>query len=236
MWVIDLDGVVWKGKEPIWDNVEALKKLKGEKVFLTNNSTRARWEVEERLKELGLEGKVITSGYVASKFLKRKGIAKVLPVGEAGLCEELVEAGLRLTYDPEKAEAVVVGLDRSADYWKLSLASKAIARGALFVATNEDKTFPTEEGLYPGAGALVEFLKTSTGREPVVVGKPSKTMLEEATGGRKAIVVGDRLETDIKMALDAGMEAILVLTGVTKEVKEIPPGVRVVRTLKELMM
>ncbi len=236
LWVIDLDGVVWRGKEPIWDNVEALRKIKGEKVFLTNNSTKARWEVEERLRELGLEGKVITSGYVASRYLREKGIKKVLPIGEAGLCEELVEAGLKLTFDPEKAEAVVVGLDRYADYQKLSLGMRAIMNGALFVATNTDRTFPTEEGLYPGAGALVEFLKASTGREPIVVGKPSKIMLYEATQGRKAIVIGDRLETDIKMALEAGMEAVLVLTGVTKEVKEVPPNVKVVRTLKELMM
>ncbi len=236
LWVVDLDGVVWRGNEPIWENVEALKKLDGEKVFLTNNSTRARWEVEERLRKLGLEGRVITSAYVAAKFLKREGVTKVLPVGEVGLCEELVEVGLKLTYEPAKAEAVVVGLDRTADYWKLSVASKAIMRGAMFVATNTDRTFPTEEGLYPGAGAFVEFLKASTGREPIIVGKPSKIMLEEATRGRKAIIIGDRLETDIKMALDAGMEAILVLTGVTREPKEVPPGVKVVKTLRELMM
>ena len=234
-WIIDLDGVVWKGKEIIWDNVEAIKKLKGKKVFLTNKAT-SRWEVKKRLSALGLEGEVVTSAYVAATFLKERGVEAAFAVGPLGLYEELSLAGVHPTEEEELAEAVVVGLDVFATYDKIAKAASIVRSGKLFVATNADKTYPTERGLMPGAGSLVEAIRVASGVEPVVVGKPSKVTFQVASGGEEAIVIGDKVETDMKMALENGARGVLVLTGVTKEPpKDLPKEIKVVRTLKELL-
>ncbi|ABU81831.1 HAD-superfamily hydrolase, subfamily IIA [Ignicoccus hospitalis KIN4/I] len=235
-WIIDLDGVVWKGKEIIWENVDAIKKLEGKKVFLTNKAT-SRWEVSRRLKEIGLEGEVVTSAYIASQFLKKRGVESAFAVGPSGLAEELVMAGIHLTEDEDLAQAVVAGLDAFLTYDKVARAASMIRKGALFVATNTDKTYPTERGLMPGAGSVVEAIRVASGKEPVVVGKPSRHAFEVASGGeRDVIVIGDKMETDMKMALENGARGILVLTGVTREPpKEVPQGVTVVKTLKEVL-
>ncbi|MCE4624633.1 MAG: HAD-IIA family hydrolase [Desulfurococcales archaeon] len=246
--IVDLDGVLWRGSKLIEGNVKALSHLAREGariVFLTNNSTKSRRSYAMRITEiLGVrvgEDQVVNSGYSAATWLKRNhGCLKVLPVGGVGLVEELVKA-CHLPLEPEewyRAEAVVVGLDRSVTYSKLAMAHRAITRGALFVATNTDKSYPVEDATEPGAGALVEFLKASTGVEPVVdTGKPGEWILRlalERLGDGEPLVVGDRPDTDIRMALKAGLPALLVLTGVTREPpKDLPPGVGVVRDLGE---
>lgn len=235
LWIVDLDGVVWRGKEYIWENVEALRKLEGEKVFLTNKAT-SRWEIRERLEKVGLDGDVVTSAYVAASYLKENGIRSAFALGPMGLYEELSINGIHLTDQIELVKAVVAGLDQFVTYDKIALATEAITKGALFVATNRDRTYPTEKGLKPGAGSVVEAIRVSSGIEPIVVGKPSKIAFEVASKGRKdVVVIGDKLETDVKMALENGAKAVLVLTGVTKEVREVPPGVKVVRNLRELL-
>ncbi len=235
LWIVDLDGVVWKGKEYIWDNVEALKKLEGKKVFLTNKAT-SRWEIEKRLKEVGLEGFVVTSAYIAAQYLKDK-VESAFALGPFGLYEELALAGVHPTEQAHLAEAVVVGLDKFVTYDKIAVASDLVREGKLFVATNTDKVYPTEEGLKPGAGSVVEAIRVASGKEPIVVGKPSKIAFQIASMGEKeVIVIGDKMETDMKMALENGARGVLVLTGVTREPPErVPEGVTVVRTLKELV-
>ncbi len=235
LWIVDLDGVVWKGKEYIWDNVEALKKLEGEKVFLTNKAT-SRWEVKRRLEKVGLEGDVVTSAYIASQYLKELNVESAFALGPFGLYEELALAGVHPTENPELAQAVVVGLDPFFTYEKVAIASKLVREGKPFVATNSDKTYPTERGLMPGAGSVLKAIETASGREAIVVGKPSKIAFKVASKGRKdVVVIGDKLETDMKMAIENGVPGVLVLTGVTKEVKEVPEGIKVVRSLKELL-
>ena len=234
-WIIDLDGVVWKGKEIIWENVEALKKLEGKKVFMTNKAT-SRWEIAKKLKALGLEGDVVTSAYIAAQYLKDK-VESAFALGPFGLYEELALAGVHPTDSEELAEAVVVGMDKFVTYDKIAIAAKLVREGKPFVATNADKVYPTERGLMPGAGSVVEAIRVAGGRDPIVVGKPSKIAFEVASGGeREVVVIGDKMETDMKMAIENGVRGVLVLTGVTKEPpKEIPQNVTVVRDLRELL-
>jgi len=130
-------------------------------------------------------------------------------------------AGFSLS-ENEPVDFVVVGLDRGFDYQKLLKAQRAILSGAEFLATNPDPTFPTEEGLIPGAGSIVAAVERATGRRPKVIGKPEPFMLELAlrlSGARReeCVVVGDRLDTDILAGNRAGMITVLVLTGVTTE-------------------
>jgi N-acetylglutamate synthase-like GNAT family acetyltransferase len=143
--------------------------------------------------------------------------------------------------DGVDASVVVVGLDRALSFDRLRIATLAIARGATFVASNTDATFPAAEGAWPGAGAIVAALRTSTGREPLVAGKPDPTLLEIAgdrLGGAPALVVGDRVETDILCAQAAGWPSALVLTGSTtvRELAAAPAWPDfIVRTLPELL-
>ncbi|MCE4628622.1 MAG: HAD-IIA family hydrolase [Desulfurococcales archaeon] len=247
--IVDLDGVVWRGGAPIMDNVEPLSSLLagGAKiVFLTNNSTRTRERYAEILSRLlGAPVRpedVVTSGYSASEWLRKsRGCARVLVVGEHGLVSELSRACHKPLTPPDwrDADAVVVGLDRGVCYRGLAAAHRAILGGALFIATNTDRNFPVEEGTEPGAGAIVALLRESTGREPDFdAGKPGGWILElalEKLGGGPALVVGDRVDTDMEMARRHGLPGLLVLTGVTRS----PPRgswFRVVRSLSEAVV
>ena len=173
---------------------------------------------------------MLTSGYVAGRWLRERlpAGARVLVVGEQGLLRELQEAGLtatragEATADLTTPAAVVVGMDRCFSYRTLAAAQAAIRGGALFVATNRDATFPTPDGLGPGAGAIVAAVAIAAGREPVLVGKPALALAETLaalTGipAAQTLFIGDRLSTDIAMGRAAGMITALVLTGVTSE-------------------
>jgi 4-nitrophenyl phosphatase len=244
--IIDLDGVVWLGKRPIEGAAEALTRLEkaGKKlVFLTNNSTYSRKECADRLRRMGIKTeRVVTSSYGAALWLKREGKARVYAIGEKGLKEELKLAGHELVGEKEAQTAthVVVGLDRNLNYRKLAAAMKAILAGAKFVATNRDCAFPSEEGLLPGAGAIVSFLEAATSRPPdVVIGKPETFLLElalrilDSKPGETAIV-GDRLDTDVAAGKRMGLRTILVLTGVSKG-KGHPKPDMVIRSLLDLI-
>lgn len=248
--IVDLDGVVWSGNRVIEENVRALGRL-GEGVrlkFITNNSTRRREEYAERLRSLGLGVRpedIITSAAAAALWLRKTlGAARILMIGEEGLRAELVLAGHTIV--EEDPDAVVVGLSRRVCYGELAKASRAIGQGALFIATNLDPTLPTEDGYIPGAGAIVSFLKTSTGKEPdFVAGKPNPWILEMAIGeeARSAdvVVIGDRVDTDVELALRVGARAVLVLTGAEAEISPYKRqelerrGVTVVKHLGELI-
>jgi len=249
--LVDLDGVVWLGSKVLEDNVRALREAQGsgvEVVFVTNNSTRTRRYYAWKLSSLGLsasEETIVTSGYAAASWLAgRVGGGNVYVVGEEGLAVEAYLAGLNVVDLSEalrgRVDAVVAGLDRLFSYSKGRAALRALEAGALFVAANEDHVLPTSSGLDPGAGAVVAFLERASGRRPdFVAGKPSPYMVELALRGRsgRALVVGDRLDTDVEMASRAGLDALLVLTGLTREPpREAPPSLRgVVSTLLEAL-
>jgi HAD superfamily hydrolase (TIGR01450 family) len=135
--------------------------------------------------------------------------------------EELAGKGVKVVQD-DSADIIAVGLDRTLNYEKLAIAFKAISRGALFIASNEDISFPVEDGFLPGAGAMVAAVERSTGKKPVVLGKPNRygvELLLRENGLKKseALMVGDRIETDILTGKHAGVRSVLVLTGASKK-------------------
>jgi phosphoglycolate/pyridoxal phosphate phosphatase family enzyme len=232
---LDLDGVVWRGSEVFPGAREALEDVLRRGLdlrYVSNNSTAHREQVSERLASAGLPAgvdRVLTSGSVCGAWLRTRVPegSVVLVVGEEGLLRELREAGFAASHVNEapsdaEAAAVVVGMDRTFTYKTLAAAQKTIRGGALYVATNSDVTFPTPDGVVPGAGSLVAAVSAAAEREPVLVGKPSMTLAETLaaiTGvpAAETLFVGDRLSTDIAMAKAAGMMAALTLTGVTTD-------------------
>jgi len=249
--VIDIDGVIWLDGQPIIDNIEAVREFNRmgiNVVFLTNNSTKSRRTYSMRLRKLGLDvtpNNIVNSGYSASLWLRENyGRLNVLMIGEEGLAEELINLGHSLVTSSDyiDADAVVVGLDRHLTYSKLDAASKAVRRGSLFIATNRDNMYPTPAGLAPGAGSIVAFLEVASGRGvDFEAGKPNTWMLEAVyrlLGGKpnRIAVIGDRVDTDMMLAINAGVDGILVMTGVSAaRGDKVPGGVKVVRTLKDLI-
>jgi 4-nitrophenyl phosphatase len=224
--IIDIDGVLWKGHEPL-PGVPAffafLRERKISFVIASNNSARPASDVVNRLAGMDVSirlAEVLTSADATAIFLPRLvgNSARVFLVGGEGIADALRRAGCILV--EEKADAVVVGLDRSLTYDKLKRASFEIQRGAKFVGTNGDYTYPTEEGIAPGAGAILAALQTATGVAPTIIGKPERAMFDIATERMGATpsrcaMLGDRLDTDIEGAQKAGLPSILVLTGIT---------------------
>ena len=236
--LVDLDGVLVRGSEPLPGAPEALRTLqeRGRVVVFSNNSTRSRRAFAERLRAMGFPVRpeeIVNSAFVVAQYLReRSGPARVYAIGEEGLREELEAAGHTLT-PPEEAEYVVVGLDRRFRYEQLAEALRALLRGAVFVAANADPVFPTDQGLIPGAGALVGALQGMGYPPQEIVGKPSPIAFRvalKATGvasPRECLMIGDRLDTDVEGARRAGMDSALVLTGVLRpedlEGSEIKP-------------
>jgi len=224
--LLDVDGVLVRDRDPIPGACEALEELKnrGRVILLTNNSTRSRAETARRLAALGFDispEEVVTSSYVAARYLLEEfGPRKVWVIGEEGLSQELAAAGHALV-PPEEAEWIVAGMDRALTYDKLAQALRGLLGGARFLATNRDATFPTPEGLLPGAGAVVGAIEGMGFPPEQVVGKPSAIAFRIALEVARAepgcaLMVGDRLETDILGAQRAGLDTALVLTGVSR--------------------
>lgn len=222
----DLDGVIYRGSRPIPGVSDALERLLAAGVsvfFITNNSTRAPEVAAEKISTLtgvAVSGDQVLTSSQAAVTLLGAADSPVLVVGEDGLRDVVAEAGHGLTDDPSEARAVVVGLTRSLTYETISGAMEAIRNGARFIATNDDTTFPTEDGLAPGCGAIVAAIAAASATEPEVAGKPNPAMKDlirlRVVGS--AWVIGDRLDTDIALASDEeGWRSILVLTGITDE-------------------
>jgi HAD superfamily hydrolase (TIGR01457 family) len=228
--IIDLDGVLWRGKTPLPGVPEffmLLDRLGIRWLLASNNSTARPEAVLRRLADLGVqadEGQVLTSALATARYLRRTmpDARRVLVIGEDGIRHALEAAGFSLTDEAAQAEAVVVGLDRSVTYNRLAEATLAIRNGASFIGTNPDRTFPTERGLVPGNGALLAILETASDVQPIVVGKPEpiyfQLALEMVAGHPETtLVLGDRLDTDILGGQSAGLLTCLVLTGVTDQ-------------------
>ncbi|MGZ4138466.1 MAG: HAD-IIA family hydrolase [Actinomycetota bacterium] len=226
----DLDGVVWKGDRPIAGAPETVRSLRdaGKRVcFVTNNSSETHETYAKKLAEMGAGGsadEVVSSADATARLLERSvpGLRGRLAyvVGGEGLLNAVASVGARIASEEEAKDAslVVVGWDRSLTFDKLRLATLAIRAGATFVASNTDATYPAQDGMWPGAGAIVAALRTSTGVEPLIAGKPDPGIFEVARdrlGGSPALVVGDRVETDIMAGHAAGWPAALVLSGAT---------------------
>jgi 4-nitrophenyl phosphatase len=219
--VLDLDGVVWLAGEPIPGAVEAVNTLiaSGEDVaFVTNNSNPTEREQQDKLDAIGLDatGRVVTSAMAASRLVKAG--ERVLLCAGPGAREAVEGAGaiaLEDTEDP--VDAVLVGLTRDFDYDVLRRASTAVRRGARFIATNDDSTYPTPDGPIPGAGSILAAVERACGQRAVVAGKPYAAMVDllRERLGPDGVVVGDRPDTDGRLATAMGYRFALVLTGVT---------------------
>jgi 4-nitrophenyl phosphatase len=227
--IFDLDGCVYVGNTvvpKVPDVIEKLRRLGKKVIFVTNNATKSPEEFALKLKRLGVDASsddVLTSGTATAMYLSQKfGKCKVYPVGGESLKRELRKCGHQIfkVNQAEKADFVVACLDFNFSYKKLSAASRAIRNGKRFIATNIDPVIPVESGFMPGAGAIVSAIVTATGREPCIIGKPSKHMLDMALEKLEAspentAIVGDRLDTDIEGGNNANLYTILVLSGTT---------------------
>jgi glycerol 3-phosphatase-2 len=225
--IFDLDGVIYLIDRPIPGAVEAVAALRaaGTAVaYATNNASRRAADVAALLSGMGVPAEpdeVLTSAGAAAALLAEElpAGAKVLVVGAEALRAELRAVGLvPVTKLDESPVAVVQGYGPEIGWADLAEASLAVRAGARWMATNTDKTLPSPRGPLPGNGSLVAVLRTALDRDPdVVVGKPEPGLFTAAasiSGANRALVVGDRLDTDIEGAVRAGMDSLLVLTGV----------------------
>jgi 4-nitrophenyl phosphatase len=221
-WVLDLDGVVWLGEEPIAGAADAVRRLQeaGEPVaFVTNNSYGRRGDVARKLHAHGIDAGdgVVTSAMAAATLIKAG--ERVLVCGGPGVAEEIVAVGASVVDgDHVDADAVVVGYDPTFDYDGMRRASTAVRRGARLIGTNDDATYPMPQGLVPGAGSILASIVTASGSRPTIAGKPHEPMVDlvRARVGTAGVVVGDRPETDGLFARALGMRFALVLSGVTE--------------------
>lgn len=250
-WLFDCDGVLWNGDRPVEGAKEVLEMLRRQNksiIFVTNNATKSRKNYKKKFDKLGIDAtvdEVFGSAYAAavyiSSVIKLPKDKKVYVIGMSGIEDELREEGISFiggtdpadntlepfsladfTLDPSVA-VVLCGLDGSINYTKISKAFQYLTRneGCLFLATNEDSTYPDSAGTLPGAGSVSAPLRFALGRNPLCTGKPSKTMLDCIQAKHnfdpsRTIMVGDRLNTDILFGQEGGVSTLLVLTGITK--------------------
>ncbi|SEH00576.1 HAD-superfamily subfamily IIA hydrolase, TIGR01457 [Nonomuraea solani] len=224
--LLDLDGVVYLGSHAVPGAPEALEEAQRHGVrlaYVTNNASRTPAAIAAHLRELGAPATaadVVTSAQAAARLVAEKVApgANVLVVGGSGLRLALRDQGLRpVSTAAESPVAVVQGIAPGLSYGLLSEGALAVRQGALFVASNGDSTMPTRRGELPGNGSMVRVIATATGVEPIYAGKPDPPLHRESmirTGARRPLVVGDRLDTDIEGASNAGVDSLLVLTGV----------------------
>jgi HAD superfamily hydrolase (TIGR01450 family) len=225
--LLDLDGTMLRGTSPVPGAVDVVRELRNENSavgYVTNNAARSAAEVAAQLLTMGFDvtaERVVTSADAAAAVLAERldpGSA-VLVVGTESLAGAVRAAGLvAVRQAAAEPAAVVQGHSPHTAWPNLAEACLAIRDGVLWVACNVDPTLPTERGELPGNGAMVAALRTATGKEPEVAGKPSRRLLDQAAsriGSTRPLVVGDRLDTDIAGARAAGLDSLLVLTGVT---------------------
>lgn len=224
--LIDLDGVLWVGQQPLPGVAEFFSWLDAHQiryVLVSNNATRRADYTVGRMKEMNVSvpiDRVLTSAEATPRWLKQSmpQVKRAYVIGESALREALEQENIEVV--EQGADAVIVGLDRQVTYEKLKRATLEIRRGAQFMATNTDRTLPTEEGLTPGAGSVVAAVVAATDVQPLVIGKPGRPMFELAlaiagSSIQETAMLGDRLDTDIDGAADMGLKTIMVLTGVS---------------------
>ncbi len=229
-----MDGVLWRGTEPILDIVELVGRIKSQQrsfFFVTNNSTQTVKHHLSIFNNYGidlLDDQVITSAEAAAAYLgsKHPEGGFVYLVGESGLIDAMQKQSFSHIENSadHKILAVVAGLDRGITYQKIEQSARLIKQGAAFIGTNPDLTIPTSDGFSPGAGVIIKAIETASGKVAKIVGKPKAYLYTLALQRAKsspgeAIMIGDRLDTDIKGAQERGIHTALVLSGVTDRLK-----------------
>ncbi|MBP2017825.1 phosphoglycolate/pyridoxal phosphate phosphatase family enzyme [Symbiobacterium terraclitae] len=228
-YVFDLDGTIYLGDHAIPGAPETLAELRrrGARVaFLSNKPIEPAASYAAKLNRLGIQAaveEVLNSSIIMARYLSRHAPgARVYLIGEEPLAEELRKRGIKLVADPLACEYVVVSWDRQFTYKKLNDALQAIRNGARFIATHPDRTCPVPGGEVADVGGMIGAVEGVTGKKvELITGKPSPITVQEAMDllgltPDECIMVGDRLETDMRMGREAGMATALVLTGVTR--------------------
>jgi HAD superfamily hydrolase (TIGR01450 family) len=224
--LIDLDGTVWVGGDPVPGAADALAALRSagrRLVFVTNDSRASGGELAERLGESGIEAgpeDVLTAGAVTARAAARTGARRAYVIGAPALKAAVEEAGLDLCEQRESAEAevVVVALHPGFDYAELRAATRSLHAGAALFATNREPSLPMPDGYWPGTGAILAAVEFAGGRRATICGKPEHELFEQAlerigTSPQRSAIVGDGLQSDVAGAAGAGIGTILVLTG-----------------------
>ncbi len=228
--LLDMDGVLWRGDQPLVDLSELFDRIKhlGLNVYcVTNNSARTVEYYLEKIGGFGVEletDQIITSAEATAAYLvnkyPRKGTVHV--VGESGLIDTLKSYGFKIDLQSDKGEilAVVAGLDRQLTYQKIDNAARLIRQGAEFIGTNPDQTIAVPSGISPGAGTIVAAIEIASSQKALMIGKPQSQQFNLAlsrsgAAAEQALMVGDRLNTDIAGAQMLGIRTALVLSGVT---------------------
>lgn len=224
--LIDMDGVLVRGRAVIPEArgfFEALRERNAKFLVLTNNPIFTPGDLSHRLKIAGLDigaGHIFTSAMATARFLEKQhpnGTAFV--IGESGLTSAMHQAGFIITdHDPDY---VVLGETTTYNFGAITQAIRLVADGARFVATNPDPSGPGEGGIVPACGAMAALIERATGRTPFFIGKPNPFMMRSALNylgvhSNNTVMVGDNMNTDIMAGVQAGLETILVLTGMTR--------------------
>lgn len=247
-WLTDMDGVLIHEGSMIPGADEFLRKLRDRDVpflVLTNNSIYTPRDLRARLLSTGIdlpEDAIWTSALATAKFLhSQRPNGSAYAIGEAGLTTALHEAGYTLSEsDPDY---VVLGETRTYSFEAITRAIRLIDGGARFIATNPDATGPSLDGALPACGSVAALITRATGVEPYFVGKPNPVMMREGLNKIKAhsestAMIGDRMDTDVKCGIEAGLETILVMTGITQagDIERFPyrPS-RVVKSIADLI-
>lgn len=223
--LMDMDGVLVRGSYVIPGTVEFIERLKRESIpfmVLTNNSRFTPRDLQARLAAIGLEiaeKNIFTSALATARFLDtQRPHSTAYVIGEAGLTTALHEIGYVMT--EHNPEYVVLGETLSYSYSQITRASQLIMAGSRFIATNPDVNGPTDQGIVPACGAVAALITEATGVKAYFVGKPNPLMMRAAlrqmgAHSEEAVMIGDRMDTDMVAGIESGLETILVLTGVT---------------------
>ena len=227
--VADMDGVLWRGMQPLPGMKALFNFCCRESIafaLATNNSRKTPDDYIHKLAGMGVHGiearHILTSGTATASYLQQEYAAgtRLFVVGGDGLKQMLVQAGFALV--DEDADVVVCGIDFDLTYSKLRTATLQIRRGARFIGTNPDSSFPSPEGLVPGAGSILTLIQAASDTAPTIIGKPERAMFDAAlrqlgTGPAETLMIGDRIGTDIQGAQAVGFKTALVMTGVETE-------------------
>ena len=229
--ISDMDGVIYHGNNLLPGAAEFVRLLEERNLkylFLTNSSERTPRELADKLFRLGVRvapEHFYTSALATADFLSRqKPGCSVFAIGEAGLTNALYEKGITMNdVDPDY---VVIGETRTYSFERLEKAVQLVLKGARLIGTNPDLTGPTERGIVPATGSLIAPIELSTGKKAYFIGKPNPFMMRRAVKflnamSRETVIIGDRMDTDIIAGVEAEVDTVLVLSGVTQK-EDIP--------------
>lgn len=232
LFLIDLDGTVYRGKNTVESGVRFVHRLieqKRDYLFLTNNTTRTPQMIVDKLKGHGIDTDIkhvytpsmATASYILNQNKNRQTKIGLYIIGQIGLWSELLKHP-EFELNEENPEYVIVGMDTDLTYHKVRVASRAIRRGATFIGTNADMNLPAEDELIPGNGSQCAFVAAASGVEPLYIGKPESIIVNMALekmgySKRDALIVGDNYDTDIKAGFNSDVDQLLTLTGITQK-------------------